>query len=86
MCLAVPGQILSVEERDGILMSKVSFGGITKDVCLQYVPDAGVGDYVIVHVGFAIQCLDEESAVRTLAEFERIGILSDEFSKDYEAN
>ena len=62
MCLAVPGKILSLENRDGTLMSLVDFGGIQKDVCLEYIPDATVGEYVVVHVGFAIQRLDEESA------------------------
>ena len=75
MCLAVPGRILSIEDRDGTLMSLVDFGGIQKDVCLQYIPDAQVGEYVVVHVGFAIQRLDEESAKRTLAEFEHLGVL-----------
>ncbi len=79
MCLAVPGKILSLADRDGTLMSLVDFGGIQKDVCLQYIPDAAVGDYVIVHVGFAIQRLDEESALRTLAEFAHLGVLEQEF-------
>ena len=64
MCLAVPGKIISIEDRDGTLMSIVDFGGIKKDVCLQYIPDAEVGEYVVVHVGFALQRLDEESAMR----------------------
>jgi hydrogenase expression/formation protein HypC len=79
MCLAVPGQILSLEDRDGTLMSVVDFGGIKKEVCLQYIPDAAVGEYVIVHVGFAIQRLDEESARKTLAEFEHLGVMKEEF-------
>ena len=83
MCLAVPGKILSVEDRDGTLMSVVDFGGIKKDVCLQYIPDAEVGQYVVVHVGFAIQCLDEESAMRTLAEFEHLGVLKEEFADGF---
>jgi len=79
MCLAVPGQILSIENRDGTVMSVVDFGGIQKDVCLQYLPEATVGQYVVVHVGFAIQQLDEESALRTLAEFRHLGLLDEEF-------
>ncbi len=82
MCLAVPGKILAIEQRDGTTMSTVDFGGVTKDVCLQYLPDAEVGQYVIVHVGFAIQRLDEDSALRTLAEFERLGVLDREFGDD----
>jgi hydrogenase expression/formation protein HypC len=84
MCLAVPGRILSVEERDGTLMSSVDFGGIRKEVCLQYIPDARIGEYVVVHVGFAIQRLDEESAQRTLAEFEHLGVLREEFADGFE--
>jgi hydrogenase expression/formation protein HypC len=81
MCLAVPGRILSIEDRDGTLMSVVDFGGIQKDVCLEYIPDGAVGEYVIVHVGFALQRLDEESAIRTLAEFEHLGVLKEEFGE-----
>jgi hydrogenase expression/formation protein HypC len=85
MCLAVPGKILSLETRDGTLMSLVDFGGIHKDVCLEYIPDATVGEYVVVHVGFAIQRLDEESAKRTLVEFEHLGVLKEEFGDGFEA-
>jgi hydrogenase expression/formation protein HypC len=81
MCLAVPGRILSIEDRDGTLMAVVDFGGIQKDVCLEYIPDAVIGEYVIVHVGFALQRLDEESAIRTLAEFEHLGVLKEEFGE-----
>jgi hydrogenase expression/formation protein HypC len=74
MCLAVPGRIVRLKDRDGTLMADVDFGGVHKDVCLQYVPDAVVDDYVIVHVGFAIQRLDEVSAQETLKNFESLGI------------
>jgi hydrogenase expression/formation protein HypC len=84
MCLAVPGRITHIEDRGGTLMSQVDFGGIQKDVCLQYIPDARVGEYVVVHVGFAIQRLDEESALRTLAEFEHLGVLKEEFGDGFE--
>jgi hydrogenase expression/formation protein HypC len=67
MCLAVPGQILSVADGDPLMRTaRVSFGGLVKEVCLAYVPEAQVGDYVIVHVGFAISVLDESVALRTL--------------------
>lgn len=79
MCLAVPGRVLSIAEVDGTLMAEVDFGGVHKNVCLQYIPDAAVGEYVVVHVGFAIQRLDEKSAQETLANFERLGILDEEF-------
>jgi hydrogenase expression/formation protein HypC len=81
MCLAVPGRILSLAETDGVPMAEVDFGGVRKNVCLQYIPDAGVGEYVVVHVGFAIQRLDEASARETLANFERMGILEEEFGE-----
>lgn len=83
MCLAVPGKVLSLEQRDDTLMSVVDFGGVHKDVCLEYIPDAAVGDYVVVHVGFAIQRLDEESALRTLAEFDHLGVLNEEFGDGF---
>jgi hydrogenase expression/formation protein HypC len=64
MCLGVPGKILEIEPNAlGMAMGKVSFGGIAKDVCLAYVPEAQVGDYVIVHAGFAITMLDEAEAM-----------------------
>ncbi len=83
MCLAVPGRVLSVEDQDGTTMAQVDFGGLQKEVCLAYVPDAQIGEYVIVHVGFAIQRLDEKSALDTLANFEKLGILEEEFSDGF---
>ncbi|MFJ4655131.1 HypC/HybG/HupF family hydrogenase formation chaperone [Nocardia sp. NPDC088792] len=83
MCLAVPGKVLSLHERDGTQMSIVDFGGVHKDVCLQYIPDVAVGDYVIVHVGFALQRLDEQSALQTLAEFQHLGVLKEEFGDGF---
>ncbi len=84
MCLAVPGRVLSVEDQDGTTMAQVDFGGVRKQVCLAYIPDIAVGEYVIVHVGFAIQRLDEASAQQTLANFERMGILEEEFGDGFE--
>ena len=83
MCLAVPGRVLSIAEVDGTLMAESDFGGVRKNVCLQYIPDATVGEYVVVHVGFAIQRLDEASAQETLANFERMGILEQEFGDGF---
>ena len=85
MCLAVPGKVVGVEERHDTVMAEVDFGGVRKDVCLQYLPDVGIGEYVIVHVGFAIQRLDERSALETLAEFERLGLLEEEFGDGFDA-
>ncbi|MBA2464794.1 MAG: HypC/HybG/HupF family hydrogenase formation chaperone [Nocardioidaceae bacterium] len=84
MCLAVPGRVVSVTEKDGTTMADVDFGGVRKEVCLAYIPDAQEGEYVIVHVGFAIQRLDEKSAQDTLANFERLGILEEEFGDGFE--
>ena len=79
MCLAVPGRVTSIWEQDDTPMGQVDFGGVTKEVCLAYVPDLQVGEYTIVHVGFALQRLDERSAKETLANFERLGELEMEF-------
>jgi hydrogenase expression/formation protein HypC len=79
MCLAVPGRVVGIEDRDGTRMARVDFGGVVRDVCLAYVPDAEVGEYVIVHVGFALQRLDEESARASLELFEQLGLLEEEF-------
>jgi hydrogenase expression/formation protein HypC len=84
MCLAVPGRVLEIEERDGTRMATVDFGGVVKEVCLEYLPDLEVGEYTIVHVGFALQRLDEESALRTLALFENLGLLQEEFGDPLE--
>ena len=76
MCLAVPGKILGTEEREQSRLGRVEFGGIVREVCLDLVPEAEVGDYVIVHAGFAISRLDAEEAERTyqlLAEMEQAG-------------
>lgn len=66
MCLGVPGRIIEVQENGLMRMGRVDFGGITREVCLAYVPEAQVGDWVIVHVGFAISRLEEEEAMETL--------------------
>ncbi|MFE6056673.1 HypC/HybG/HupF family hydrogenase formation chaperone [Kitasatospora sp. NPDC056446] len=85
MCLAVPGRVTEIGERDGTRMAVMDFGGVVKDVCLEYLPDLAVGDYAIVHVGFALQRLDEESARHTLALFEELGLLQEEFGDPWEA-
>ena len=81
MCLAVPGQVQEIFERTGILMGKVNFGGVVKEVCLEYLPELQVGDYTLIHVGFAITKVDEESALETLELFEQMGILEDEIGE-----
>lgn len=66
MCLGVPGRILEIYTAEGLRMGKVDFGGVKREACLEYVPEAEVGDYVIVHVGFAISMLSESEAQETL--------------------
>lgn len=72
MCLGIPGKILEVREQDSLLMGKVEFGGIVKDICLAYVPETQVGDYVLVHVGFAISRIDEDEAREIFSYIEQI--------------
>jgi hydrogenase expression/formation protein HypC len=73
MCLGIPGQVLSTEDVDGLPMGTVDFAGVRKQACLAYVPETRVGDYVIVHVGFAISRVDEQEAARTLAVLRAMG-------------
>jgi len=82
MCLAIPGRVVSVADVDGALMAEVDFGTVRKSVCMHFIPEVQVGEYVIVHVGFAIQRLDEESALETLADFRKLGILQDELGDE----
>lgn len=78
MCLAVPGKIMSIEGTDPILRSgKVNFGGIVKNINLAYVPEAQVGDYVLVHVGFAISTIEEKEAQEVFEYLRRIGELAE---------
>ena len=79
MCLAVPGKILTIleEENLGLRRGKVDFGGIRKEVCLDYTPEARVGDYVLVHVGFALSVVDEEEAVRVFEALRQLDQLEE---------
>jgi hydrogenase expression/formation protein HypC len=77
MCLAVPGKVLTVTGTDIDRAGRVSFGGIVKEVSLAYVPEARVGDYVLVHVGFAISVMDEAEAAQVFQYLEQIGELTD---------
>lgn len=86
MCLGVPGKIIEVYEENDVHMGKIDFGGIIKEVCLDFLPEIQVGDYAIVHVGFAITQLDEESAMETLALFEEMGILEEELNVEEDDN
>jgi len=78
MCLAVPGKVVSITDRDALVrMGTVDFGGIRKEVNLSFVPEARIGDYVLVHVGFALNTIDEEEANRVFQYLEEIGELSE---------
>lgn len=79
MCLAVPGKVVEIWDQDATRMAKVDFGGVQKTVCLEFVPDLLLGEYTVVHVGFALQRLDEESALETLKLFRELGELDMEF-------
>ena len=78
MCLAIPGKVVEIDASGSPLMGKVSFGGVKKDVCLELVPEVKVGNYVIVHVGFAISTLDEEEALETLKMIDQMNELGNE--------
>lgn len=82
MCLAVPGQVQAIYEADGLRMGRVNFGGVVKEVCLAYVPELEVGDYTIVHVGFALSKIDEARALETLRLFEEMGTLAEELGEE----
>jgi hydrogenase expression/formation protein HypC len=73
MCLGIPGEILEVRQDKGLRVGKVRFAGITREVCLAYVPEAARGDFVVVHVGFAISKIDPEEAARAYRVLEELG-------------
>lgn len=84
MCLGVPGKVTEIYEAAGMRMGKIDFGGIVKEACLAYVPEVEVGDYTIIHVGFAISKLDETAALETLALFQEMGLLAEELGAEVE--
>jgi len=85
MCLAIPGKVEEISTDGLIRMGRVNFGGVVKNVCLDYVPEVEVGDYTIVHVGFALSKIDEETAQQTLADFRAMGVLDEELAGEEEA-
>jgi hydrogenase expression/formation protein HypC len=78
MCLGVPGKIVEIFEKNDLKMCKVDFGGVIREVCLDFVPEAKVGDYTVIHVGFAISLLGEEEALETLALLKEISEFGEE--------
>ena len=82
MCLGVPGKITEIFEKNNIKMCNVDFGGVNREVCLDFVPEAKIGNYVIVHVGFAISLLSEEEAQETLELLQEIADIDEELNSD----
>ncbi|HLF28713.1 MAG TPA: HypC/HybG/HupF family hydrogenase formation chaperone [Anaerolineae bacterium] len=78
MCLGVPGKIIDVYESNGLQMGKIDFGGVLKEVCLAYVPQAQIGDYALIHVGFALNLIDAAEALETLDLLRQIGAMDEE--------
>jgi hydrogenase expression/formation protein HypC len=85
MCLAIPGKVLEAVESGWNRVAKVQFGGVTRQVYLDFVPEAGVGDYVLVHVGFAVSKVDEAEAKRTYELLEQMGALEEDGTTGQEA-
>ena len=81
MCLGIPGKIIEVFEAGGLPMGKVDFGGVTKECCLAYVPEAKVGDYTIIHVGFGLNIVDEAEALETLDLLRQIDAIGEELGE-----
>ena len=82
MCLGVPGKIIEIDDSGDLRMAKVDFGGIVREACLEYVPEAKIGDYTVIHVGFAISLLSEEEAQESLAMLKEIVNLEDELGEE----
>ena len=82
MCLAIPGKIVEIYEQGGLKMARVDFGGIFRETCLEYVPEAQVGEYCVIHVGFAISLLDEKDAMESLELLRQISDLEEELGTE----
>ncbi len=79
MCLAVPGKVVEISEENGLKMGKIDYGGTQNSTCLEFVPDVNIGEYVIVHAGFALNVLDEKEAKKTLDIFDELEQKKSEF-------
>ena len=82
MCLGIPGEVVELRQRDGLQLGVVRFAGVSREVCLDYVPDAALGDYVVVHVGFAISKISAEEAARSYRILEELGQTAELHSED----
>ncbi len=81
MCLAVPGRILTIDDSKALRMAMVDFSGVMAEICIEWLPEAGVGDYVLAHVGTALTKLDEEDAITTLNALAELGEISPEYKQ-----
>ena len=77
MCLGVPGKIIEIFHKDGLLMGRIDFGGVIREACLEYVPDAKIGDFTLIHVGFALNLISEDEAMETIELINQISELDD---------
>ena len=84
MCLGVPGKIVEIYPKENMKMCKIDFGGTTREACLDFIPEAKIGDYTIIHVGFAISLLSEEEAMETLALLREIADIDEELGIESE--
>jgi len=80
MCLAIPGKLTEIYQKDSLRMAKIDFGGISKEICLEYTPEAKIGDYALIHVGFAISLMDEDEAQETLKLIREVSEIESEIN------
>jgi len=85
MCLGVPGKIIEIYQKEGLAMAKMEFSGVTREACVEHLPEAEVGDYAVVHVGFAISLLSEEEAQETMDLLRQIVESDDQYRADQNA-
>lgn len=82
MCLGIPGKIIEIEDTNGVKMAKIDFGGVIRSACIEAIPEVKVGDYTIIHAGFALNILSEEDALETLSLLQEIADLNEELYVD----
>ena len=85
MCLGIPGKITDIYQSNGLRMAKIDFGGVTREACLEYVPEAEIGDYTLIHVGFALNLISEQEALETLDLLRQINDLGSELGMEESA-
>jgi hydrogenase expression/formation protein HypC len=86
MCLGIPGKIIEIEDTNGVKMAKIDFGGVIRSACIEAIPEVKVGDYTIIHAGFALNILSEEDALETLSLLQEIADLNKELYVDEQTN